>query len=363
MRRHFISLAPLGLLLGLSLASCGADRETFRTDPSFTGSGGDVDAASTEQGCSSSATVIERTPVVIELLVDESGSMNDAGKWKAARQALLASFEDMRATAEPATFIGIHFYDTNRSLVPRPLTDPVQYQDLIELVDRPRAKGGGTPTSSALSYGFKVLEDFRSPENAGLSIDETKRVLVLLSDGVPTDDPVSSERIVAQKWSEPPPLGPIRTFSVGIGPFPGKPDVYDPAFMGRLAQAGGTARPGCDPDSGELALACHYQITPGGGDDAMRQALIKAIDEIRALSASCEFHFTVNPTTDLGNVKVTVTDRNGVVTDIPKDPANGWSFDDLADPSKVVLHGASCSAVTGAPSGRVDVVIGCRVPK
>lgn len=72
--------------------------------------------------------------------------------------------------------------------------------------------------------------------------------------------------------------------------------------------------------------------------------------------------FTENVYTDLGNVTVSVTDRDGNVVAIPKDDVNGWSFDDPQTPSRIILNGSACSASTGAPSGRIDVLIGCRVP-
>ena len=91
-----------------------------------------------------------------------------------------------------------------------------------------------------------------------------------------------------------------------------------------------------------------------------KQALISALDKIRALSASCEFSFATNKNTDINKVKVVVTDKAGVESEVPKDPENGWSFDDPANPTKVVLNGDACSATNGTVSGRVDVVIGCR---
>jgi len=91
-----------------------------------------------------------------------------------------------------------------------------------------------------------------------------------------------------------------------------------------------------------------------------KQALIDAINKIRALSATCEFSFTVTASTDLEKVEVVITDKDGNKTEIPKDPENGWSFDDPNSPTKVILRGDACSASNGTVSGRVDVVIGCR---
>ena len=104
---------------------------------------------------------------------------------------------------------------------------------------------------------------------------------------------------------------------------------------------------------------CHFQVTPGGDVTVMTQALIDAINQIRALAATCEFGFTTTASTDLGNVDVVMTNKDGKTTKIPKDPENGWTFDDPSNPTKVVLHGEACSLSKGTASGRVEVVLGC----
>lgn len=363
--RSMLVLAPLALGAGLLHAACGAGRDNFEQPPDevFVQPDASTDAsASVEEGCSSSSTKIERVPVVLEFLVDESTSMNNNGKWTAARQALLETFADMKKTAEPATFVGLHVYPKNDKVAPQTLLDAAHYDRLIKAINYAPAAGGSTPTAAALNTAFGTVQQFVPPANEGLATAATKRYVVLFSDGRPTDGYDRCESLVADARTAQPSKSPIETFAVGIGVFPNSDGDYDAAFMGRVAKAGGTAPAGCDPVSTDLASVCHFQITPGNAD-ATKQALIEAFDKIRALSASCEFSFTVMEYTDLENVKVTVTDRNGNELSIPKDDANGWSFNDPEKPTKVVLHGNACSATTGAPSGRVDVVIGCRMPK
>jgi von Willebrand factor type A domain len=364
MRRSVLVLAPLALGAGLLHASCSPDRSGFESAPDrvFTEADASVEAGTTEpQGCSASTTQIERVPVVLEFLVDESTSMNKNGKWTAAREALLATFADMQKTAEPATFVGVYLYPKNDKVKPQTLLDAAHYDRLVDAVNYGPSTGVDTPTASALASAYDIVEQFTPPSNVGLATNATKRFVVLFSDGRPSDGYDKCESLVAKKLDAQPPKSPIRTFSVGIGLFPSTDGDYDPAFMGRIAQRGGTAPAGCDPNSTDLASVCHFQITPGEGN-ATRQELLDAFDTIRALTASCEFSFSTNPFTDLNNVTVTITDRNGNETTIPKDEVNGWSFDDPQNPTKVVLHGNACSVSTGSPSGRVDVVIGCRMP-
>jgi uncharacterized protein YegL len=358
-------LAPLALGAGLLHAACGSGRDDFQQPPDevFVQPDASTEAgASVEEGCSSSSTKIERVPVVLEFLVDESTSMNNNGKWTAARQALLATFADMKKTAEPATFVGLHIYPKNDKVAPQTLLDAAHYDRLVKAINYAPAAGGSTPTAAALMTALDTVQEFVPPSNAGLATAATKRYVVLFSDGRPTDGYDKCETLVADARAAQSPKSPIETFAVGIGVFPSIDGDYDAAFMGRIAKAGGTAPTGCDPVSTDLASVCHFQITPGN-TDATKQALIDAFNKIRALSTSCEFSFTVTKYTDLDNVKVTITDRNGNETSIPKDDANGWSFDDPQNPTKIVVHGNACSATTGAPSGRVDVVIGCRTPK
>ncbi len=360
-------LTRLGVVAALVLASCGSDREPLsRPDDQRLlddADAGRTDAAPVAPSCSSSMTPIERVPVVIQFLVDTSLSMQYGGIWPATRQASLASFADLQATADASTFIGLSFFPSTYTIRPGSFLDKAHYDSMVEIIDVSGVGGGTdeygtTPTYWGLTRAYNVIEAFEPPSNQGLKVSETKRVVVLLSDGAPTDD--STNRIVPLVKAKYESTPSIRTFSVAILPLAQGQGVD---FMGRVAVAGGTAPAGCEEDSLDVAKVCHFHIVPNGVSDDIRKALIAALDEIRALSASCEFYFTRNDYTDLGDVKVTVTDREGVATPIPKDAENGWSFDDDESPTKVVLRGTSCSAVTGVPSGRVDVELGCRVPR
>src|SRR5690606_4828492 len=110
MRNGLSALAPLALVAGLVVACSGAERrsgfDTSATDGGTTGGFNNVDAGAGQDGCSEAKTEISRIPVVIQFVVDDSGSMDTSNYWTSARDALLAAFEDMHATADPATFVG-----------------------------------------------------------------------------------------------------------------------------------------------------------------------------------------------------------------------------------------------------------------
>jgi hypothetical protein len=208
------------------------------------------------------------------------------------------------------------------------------------------------------------VETFKPPPSSGLVPDQMHRIVVLISDGAPNGADTgmtACETLAEQKFAAQPPDGPILTFAVGIGDLASSSDFKYLSFMGRVAQKGGTAPLDCSAATSDPAGVCHLQVTPGQGAAATKQAFLDAINKVRALSTSCEFTFTTNDTTDLNNVTVEITDKDGNKSEVPKDDENGWSFDDPSQPSKVVLHGAACSASTGTVSGRVDVVIGCKV--
>lgn len=316
------------------------------------------------QVCAPSKTELPRIPVVIEFLADQSGSMDSDGKWSAMRDALLATFEEMQTAAEPAILVGLIRYDVSvgRSVEPHALTAPgAHYDRLVTVIDTAGPGGGNSGVEAALKAGYEAVDEADIPVNSGLATDRMKRVVVLISDGPPSGatgkaETAHCEDLAFDAFNAQPPAGPLLTFAVGIGPFPSTTTAYDPGFMGRLAQNGGTGPVGCDPEATDVAAACHFQVTPQG--TSVTTALLKeAIDEIRAQSAPCELRFTLG--TPVGGVQVVVTTKDGKAMPIAKDDKNGWSFDDPANPTKVILRGDACSASNGTRSGRVDFIAGC----
>ena len=257
-------LTRLGVVAALVLASCGSDRLLDDADA------GRTDAAAVAPSCSSSMTPIERVPVVIQFLVDASLSMQYGGIWPATRQASLASFADLQATADASTFIGLSFFPSTYTIRPGSFLDKAHYDSMVEIIDVSGVGGGTdeygtTPTYWGLTRAYNVIEAFEPPSNQGLKVSETKRVVVLLSDGAPTDD--STNRIVPLVKAKYESTPSIRTFSVAILPLAQGQGVD---FMGRVAVAGGTAPAGCEEDSLDVAKVCHFHIVPNGVSDVVR---------------------------------------------------------------------------------------------
>jgi hypothetical protein len=108
---------------------------------------------------------------------------------------------------------------------------------------------------------------------------------------------------------------------------------------------------------------CHLQVTPvQGAQDPLilEQALRVAFDNIRSKVTSCELTLVKTGLVDPTLVNVVFTDANNTQQIVPEDPTNGWTYDDPNNPTKIVLHGQSCSDLKANPSGDVEVVLGCR---
>jgi len=117
-----------------------------------------------------------------------------------------------------------------------------------------------------------------------------------------------------------------------------------------------------DPMGASTCVACGecVQACPTGALMPAREAGLQTID--KTVDSVCPFcgvgclltYHVKN------NVIQFVTGKDGKTTIIPKNPDDGWSFDNENAPTKVILNGAACSVTNGTISGRVDVVLGCR---
>ena len=147
----------------------GFDEKTESTEPDGGGGGNNGLGKPSEEkdgGCASTQTTIERVPVIIEFVVDESGSMAAIGKWEAQRDALLAAFAEMQNTADPSTFVGMLLFDTtvNDKVNPDTLANASHYDDLVSAIDKSEPGGGSTYTLAALKSAFTSSRSSRRPQ-------------------------------------------------------------------------------------------------------------------------------------------------------------------------------------------------------
>ncbi len=341
-----------------------------------------------DAGCATASAEAKRQPAYLLFVLDGSGSMKQQNKWTAVVPALEDIFGQMKTSADTGVAAGlIVFSDSNDSTMgsgPYPGSSDVSiaFVDAAQQTSLDNRLSGmpmnSTPTESALTGGYGELEAFQAqaPLQSG-----GKKVLVLITDGVPTDGCMSTPgatdystnpciQLAGQKLAEAGPKGPIETFVIGVGDFGGSNSFFgvsgiDPSFLGNLAQAGGTGSANCNPNettmTGDL---CYFEIDPSTSTTAaqLQMKFETALDTIRGQVISCTFPIQ---SSGLGQVDPTRVNVEVDGKTILQDPNNGWTYNDPTNPTDIILHGAACTTATGTITAKVSIVLGCvtEVPK
>lgn len=342
------------------------------------------------ESCATAEAEAKRTPVYMLLIIDGSGSMDGfdgvnfipgeretdpqstgrqtGKKWIAVRGALQSFFDDLATKNDPSFAVGMYLFSSTQQKSATAVDVPISFVDathaaaLKARLAPPVFPNSGTPLNAAITGQLGILNAYTP---AAPVVPGGKLVLVAMTDGIPTDSKTGCISAVQAAAAASP---KVLTFAVGVGNEDASPTtVYDEAFMASLAQAGGTAAAGCNAswgDADKTGTPCHFQITPGAKSAAqIRADFTSAIEKIRDTVASCEFDLKkpagageLDPT----NVNVVFTPGGGADTTIPQGAADGWTYDDPTNPTKVYLHGKSCGALKADPQGKIRVVIGCK---
>jgi uncharacterized protein YegL len=329
------------------------------------------------EGCGGGEVTPTKVPVYFQLVADGSGSMSGA-KWEGQVEALKAVAQNVKekseaeiaATGQTDTALGLIGFEDSKDITggsgPYPSASDIPLQAvannqvMADFWGRVSGKtGGGTPTKTALTGAYSALEAYVPAANVR---PNGKRVVILLSDGEPSDDnPMGSiHALAAAKTTQ---AKAIYTYAIGVGKAGGG---YDPEFMALLAKAGKTAPSGCNP-----ALTtnpdCFYQIDPSGGKSATQISteMIAALEAIRALASECDLALVLvdkdGNRADPKKVEVTYVDDKGVEKPIAPDAANGWTYDDPMNPTRLILNGAACVQARSSSKGKTKVKMGCKV--
>jgi len=339
---------------------------------SSSGSGGAVGSGAST-ACSAQTREGTRVPLDMYFLVDSSGSMGDdvdsGNKWDLVSRAMIDFLQDPR-NAELGSGLG-YFPDTVSTDCFTPSADcicvdffgtcfstssgscsaadyatpavPLASSNNSDKVVRDlqaRDVGGGTPTRPAVEGALQYLNDWASQH------PERKPVLVLTTDGEPTDCDANTPRDVAAVAASAL-AGPhaIKTFVIGVGSFPESLDL--------VARAGGTD---------------HAFLVDTNGDVAT--AFADALDEIRGAATSCDFSIPTvgdgGQKIDPQQVNVRYTPKQGgspalVPQILQNDPTNcdaagGWYYDHPTAPSLIRLCDSTCRAMDG---GSIAIEFGC----
>jgi hypothetical protein len=234
--------------------------------------------------------------------------MNDENKWASVRPALTSLFGQMASAGDDGVAAGLIVFadskDPTEGMGPYPSSAdvPLGFVNAKQLnaLDQRLAgsASGSTPTHAALLGGYGELARFTAPaplEGAG------KKVLVLITDGVPSDDcaPIpliggyAGNACIVLAGNELARNG-IQTFVVGVGD-PASAGFFqgggiDPTFLGDLAVAGGTSGTGCSPsETSSQAGPCYFAIDTSQAPTAaeLQQSFEAALAAIRGQAESC----------------------------------------------------------------------------
>ena len=329
----------------------------------------------------------ENQPVVLQFVVDNSGSMNadapnsNQSKWEVTRDAL----RDAIAGLPASTSVGVLYYPnrgTSASNAPRDIdecvrTDAIVPVDLLgDVSSAHRAQindsldqsdpnsQGGTPTHDAYKFAFQEL---------GGSDAVGTRYMLLITDGQPTfledcvgsgmtSQPVDEQPIVDEIQGARNSASAIRTFIIGS---PGSESNVSTGedvrpWLSQAARAGGTESAGCD-DSGPNF--CHFDMSQAPDFAA---ALRGALAEIAGAIISCTYDLPVPPsgqTLDPANVNVVYTPSDSEAVLIPRDDSSGcndgWQYADDSQ-QQVVLCPAACETVQQDARAGLELLFGCR---
>lgn len=289
-------------------------------------------------------------------------------KWLAARGALVSFFDQAEASADDRIGVGMFLFDGRTQndsewMVAPGMVDGAQADALRATVLPPEfATAGGTPLRKALTSQSRLLRDYQP---ASPLQPNGKRVLVLMTDGTPSDCGTNRADCVNDVAALLTGETPITTFVIGVGPVDAdESSVYDEKFLSRLANAGGAATEGCNPDwdgqNPNGTVPCHFQVTPGERTAAQIEADMRAaITEIAARVQSCELTLVQTSEMDTSKVNVVYTAGDGAQSQIAADASNGWTFDDPNAPTKVILNGNACTQLKADVDASVQIVIGC----
>jgi len=287
-------------------------------------------------------------------------------KWEIMRDALMKAIEDL----PHETLVGLSYFSNDDSCgvhaVPSvglaPLNGPQRSTIRASLSNV--EPSGAPPLVGAVVVAYRHLH-----EQALAREIRGNKFVVLLTDGEQSEicsDPARCEGTSActdlLTQVEAPKAAAagvsIKTFVIGA---PGSELAR--TVLSRLALAGGTARPECDPDLGD----CHFDMTTQASFDTALSAALRAIAGRAVLSCELSMPRPDSGEVDPTRVNVIYSPADGSEPKVvPQDQrlgcdegANGWQYADAQ--TKIRLCGPACEIVRGDRGARLDVVLGCPV--
>ncbi len=329
------------------------------------------------EACAKGKTGTRRVPAYLQLVLDGSGSMGflEGKPWAAMVQAVTKVVGKWQTPYDPTLGVGISVFEDKLDVTggdgPYPAISPGVSggRDLkIQVVTSSHATAlkkrvidsgpsGLTPSYEALSGNYPYVKAFAPPAGGPLP-SGGKKIVVFMSDGAPSDcgsTPYTKCTNLAAQYA----ADGVTTFAVLFTD--GSSDTLR-SFMNNMAYKGkGFAKPNCDPTSSSATKYCHFEVNINQNVDAIANAFVAAIEQARNSIDPCTLAIEKQAGQDFDPtlVNVTVTDGNGNKTTVPQDPANGWTFDDPANPQNVIVHGTTCDTVKTDKNASVELILGC----
>jgi hypothetical protein len=306
------------------------------------------------EACTGVSVEAEVIPVDLFIMMDRSQSMGFAvegsnmTRWEALRDAVQAFVEDPAAGDIGA---GIGFFsisggavddlDCNvdnyaEPVVPIGLLSDVG-PDLVTAIEDV-TPAGLTPTVPALEGAISYAQSWAqaNPDRA--------TVVVLVSDGFPTQCSTAPEQIAAVAKAGYESDEHIRTYVIGVG-------EVAKFNLDNYARAGGTVN----------ALLTE--------SDDVSASFVDALHNVTNSEIACEYQIPEPPNgmkIDVDRVQVVYTPATGGPEEVPSilslsacaNNANGgWYYDDPTNPTKISVCPCTCARFQ---AGRVDVRLGCK---
>jgi hypothetical protein len=307
------------------------------------------------------------------------GGGGQGSKWQITRDALTNALDSFGAS----TWLGLMFYpyppgtpadqifagapcechpDVNfflsENTVPAAALDNAQRMQVTQALGNALVTGS-TPTHAAYRQAVDYL---RNTNFSG------GKYVVLITDGEPTyglTDAGACFGIGTQRVDSTALIAEVATaFASGIQTFvigsPGSEGARED--LSRMAEEGGTARPGCSsaPGSNEY---CHLDMTT---EPDFGAALASALGQVAEQTQDpCSYELpmpTDGQSIDRGKVNVSYTDTDGNTVEVARDPSltdcnSGWQYSE--DQNQILLCPDTCGAVMNNGNTDVNILVGC----
>ncbi len=340
-------------------------------------------AALRESACVGESVETELVPVVLQLIVDVSGSMNAPApgsndtKWNVTRNALVTAMDDLRQDSS----VGVTFYPNMATSVN--LEGPVSVNACIDTSDNVPIDVLGTAGSAQRRAIQTAFESAEANDMAGTPTHDAynialadltnspvsvARYMLLITDGQPTFSAGCVGTGSTAYPVDPQPIldavgaardQGIRTFVIGSPGSEATETLGDDArpWLSEAARLGGTALPGCT-DSGPNY--CHFDMTQQAD---FATALSEALLAITA-TLLCNYAISAPPEgmeLDIEAVNVVYSASGGedylLVQNKSETCDLGWRL--LPETGEIVVCGSTCDSLQADPGGRVEVLLGC----